>query len=300
MSNTQEVSKIQCSRKKLPIQSSMFWTNIGSKSFYKKSLSCSSSFKKTQHSLSYLPGRLASCEQKSNRPSERSRVNAQSPDKAGFYSQRPKVSTDTLSEHNIYRGSFQTRQRSCVSNSRENCKVVSEHSQSLEGQCVSSELFDGARSDCLNTRVNSERQIVHETNTITLSSELAPFENEFESRNCMYSRVEIPFYMVVRATKHFAGSISYPIHKSSHSDHGCIHNGMGGHSGNQKAQGTWSPLWKLEHINCLELEAVFRTVKHFLPSLKNKNVLIRSDNTTTVQYINKQGGTVLGLPNCVN
>ena len=67
--------------------------------------------------------------------------------------------------------------------------------------------------------------------------------------------------------------------------------GWGGHSGNQKAQGTWSPLWKLEHINCLELEAVFRTVKHFLPSLKNKNVLIRSDNTTTVQYINKQGGT---------
>ena len=260
MSNTQEVSKIQCSRKKLPIQSSMFWTNIGSKSFYKNSLSCSSSFKKTQHSLSYLPGRLASCEQKSNRPSERSRVNAQSPDKAGFYSQCPKVSTDTLSGHNIYRGSFQTRQRSCVSNSRENCKVVSDHSQSLEGQCVSSELFDGARSDCLSTRVNSERQIVHETNTITPSSELAPFENEFESRNCLYSRVEIPFYMVVRATKHFAGSISYPIHKSSHSDHGCIHNGMGGGSlGKSKSTGDLvSPL----EIETHKLSGVGSSISH--------------------------------------
>ena len=259
MSNTQEVSKIQCSRKKLPIQSSMFWTNIGSKSFYKNSLSCSSSFKKTQHSLSYLPGRLASCEQKSNRPSERSRVNAQSPDKAGFYSQCPKVSTDTLSGHNIYRGSFQTRQRSCVSNSRENCKVVSDHSQSLEGQCVSSELFDGARSDCLSTRVNSERQIVHETNTITPSSELAPFENEFESRNCLYSRVEIPFYMVVRATKHFAGSISYPIHKSSHSDHGCIHNGMGGSLGKSKSTGDLvSPL----EIGTHKLSGVGSSISH--------------------------------------
>ena len=44
-------------------------------------------------------------------------------------------------------------------------------------------------------------------------------------------------------------------------------------------------------MNLLELEAVFLAVKHFLPFLKNQNVLIRTDNTTVMHYINKQGGT---------
>ena len=41
----------------------------------------------------------------------------------------------------------------------------------------------------------------------------------------------------------------------------------------------------------LELEAVCRTIAYFLPALQNQNVLLRCDNTTVVQYINKQGGT---------
>lgn len=69
--------------------------------------------------------------------------------------------------------------------------------------------------------------------------------------------------------------------------------GWGGHLGTRTVQGLWSTnqLELLNHINNLELEAVFLTVKHFLPILTNKHVLIRSDNTTVVQYINKQGGT---------
>lgn len=45
------------------------------------------------------------------------------------------------------------------------------------------------------------------------------------------------------------------------------------------------------HISCLEMEAVFNTVVHFLPQLENQNILIRSDNTTVVQYLNKKNGT---------
>ena len=48
---------------------------------------------------------------------------------------------------------------------------------------------------------------------------------------------------------------------------------------------------KKMHINCLEIEAVFNTIFHFLPQLENHNILIRSDNITVVQYLNKQGGT---------
>ncbi|VDI40432.1 Hypothetical predicted protein [Mytilus galloprovincialis] len=74
--------------------------------------------------------------------------------------------------------------------------------------------------------------------------------------------------------------------------------GYGGHINNSLiVQGTWSVEEKLLHINSLEMEAVFLTVKHFLPKLINKNVLIRSDNATVVRYINKQGGT--RSPSCV-
>ena len=44
------------------------------------------------------------------------------------------------------------------------------------------------------------------------------------------------------------------------------------------------------HINCLELQAVSLALKHFLPFLRGQHVLVRTDNTTVVAYINRQGG----------
>lgn len=41
----------------------------------------------------------------------------------------------------------------------------------------------------------------------------------------------------------------------------------------------------------LELEAVFQTLKHLFPSLKDQNIPVRCDNLTLVHCINKQGGT---------
>ncbi len=55
-------------------------------------------------------------------------------------------------------------------------------------------------------------------------------------------------------------------------------------------QGKWDASWIGEHINLLELEAVFRALIHFLPQLQEKQVIVRSDSTTVVSYINHQGG----------
>ena len=52
-------------------------------------------------------------------------------------------------------------------------------------------------------------------------------------------------------------------------------------------QGSWSHIESNQHINVLEMEAVLRTVKHFLPYLQGQHVLIRSDNTTVVQFTNQ-------------
>ena len=67
--------------------------------------------------------------------------------------------------------------------------------------------------------------------------------------------------------------------------------GLGGHLGNWVVSGHWSRAWAKRHINWLELQAVWLTLKHFLPQLQGTAVDVISDNPTTVAYINKVGGT---------
>lgn len=57
------------------------------------------------------------------------------------------------------------------------------------------------------------------------------------------------------------------------------------------AQGQWSLPERDLHINVLELRAVHLALMYFLPYLRGRHVLIRSDNTATVYHINHQGGT---------
>ena len=61
---------------------------------------------------------------------------------------------------------------------------------------------------------------------------------------------------------------------------------MSGHP----ARGLWSGRHLTWHINCLEMLAVYRALKHFLPDLRDHHVLVRTDNTSVVSYINHQGG----------
>ena len=64
----------------------------------------------------------------------------------------------------------------------------------------------------------------------------------------------------------------------------------GAHLNDFTARGTWSlPESKL-HINYLELKAVFLALKEFQNLCANKIVLVATDNTTVMSYINKEGG----------
>ena len=66
--------------------------------------------------------------------------------------------------------------------------------------------------------------------------------------------------------------------------------GWGAHLNEHTARGQWSlPESKL-HINHLELKAVFLALKEFQTLVFNKTVLVATDNTTVVAYINKEGG----------
>ena len=55
--------------------------------------------------------------------------------------------------------------------------------------------------------------------------------------------------------------------------------------------GKWDRSLARSHINVLELWAVFLALKHFLPFLQGHHVLVKTDNSTVVAYINRQGGT---------
>ncbi len=56
-------------------------------------------------------------------------------------------------------------------------------------------------------------------------------------------------------------------------------------------RGVWTPAQRHLHINHLEMLAAFLALKHFCQVLTGQHVLIRTDNTTVVWYINKQRGT---------
>ena len=69
---------------------------------------------------------------------------------------------------------------------------------------------------------------------------------------------------------------------------GCITAGVGCHP--RIVNRVWAPQLRFTHINCLELLAVSLALRHFLPLIRGHHVLVRSDNTTVVAYINRQGG----------
>lgn len=66
--------------------------------------------------------------------------------------------------------------------------------------------------------------------------------------------------------------------------------GWGGVFEGRPINGVWSPHLRRAHINYLELMAVALTLRHFLPFLRGHHVLVRTDNTSTVAHINRQGG----------
>ncbi len=66
--------------------------------------------------------------------------------------------------------------------------------------------------------------------------------------------------------------------------------GWGATCNGQAASGLWTGPRLLWHINCLELWAVHLSLRQFRPLLLGKHVLVRTDNTAAVSYINRLGG----------
>ena len=67
--------------------------------------------------------------------------------------------------------------------------------------------------------------------------------------------------------------------------------GWGAHLDQSSTKSLWSDREKRLHINFLELKAVSLALRSFKDQCQNQTVLVATDNSTVVAYINKQGGT---------
>ena len=68
---------------------------------------------------------------------------------------------------------------------------------------------------------------------------------------------------------------------------GAVHEGVG-------VGGRWHGPWLTQHINLLELRAIYLALLGFRSVLRNRHVLVRTDSTVAVAYVNREGG--LGSP----
>ena len=65
------------------------------------------------------------------------------------------------------------------------------------------------------------------------------------------------------------------------------------HLDQNSTKGLWSERERRLHINVLELKAVSLALRDFKDQCQNQTVLVATDNSTVVAYINKQGGNSL-------
>ena len=67
--------------------------------------------------------------------------------------------------------------------------------------------------------------------------------------------------------------------------------GWGAHLERASTKGLWSDRGKSLHINVLKLKAVSLALQRFKNQCQNQTMLVATDNSTVVAYINKQGGS---------
>ena len=117
--------------------------------------------------------------------------------------------------------------------------------------------------------------------------EISPVTGQKDPSNREFSESS---QMVGGSTESY-GRCSYPSSCSQHTGiHRCLPKRLG--SSLKRDSSQWPSNKEAQlHINVLELKAVLLALKGFQEHLQGQRVLICSDNSTVVSYLNKEGGT---------
>ena len=159
------------------------------------------------------------------------------------------------------------------------------------------EIYVPHRATHSNRKTSPLRATTHETHTVALEKQLEG--PRITGKGDTGSQVPPPPSKVVAGGKQCATrSTIHPLKHALQIFTDASSEGWGAHLDDHTARGTWSlPESKL-HINHLELKAVFLALKEFRTLVCDKTVLIATDNTTVVTYINKEGGEEVGVTVC--
>ena len=136
---------------------------------------------------------------------------------------------------------------------------------------------------------SSPRPATHKTHTVAPQT---PLENTRVTRKGD-SNPQLPapsFTMVATGRQRSHRPTITPNKACSANLYRRIKRRVGAHLNEHTARGTWSLPENKLHINYLELKAVFLALKEFQSLCADKIVLVATDNTTVVSYINKEGG----------
>lgn len=224
---TQKVSKILCKQKGLPVQGTLLWPNISTKSFHKDSVSNSCTPKKTEYSSSGLLRRLDVCKPNETRVNSRSRDNVKSPCSTWIYSECRQIASHSYSNHNIHRCTVQTRSGPGITISRQDPIFDNCCANSYEKQCDSQILSPCFRKDYILSGIDTKCQIIYEASPITFTSKLVSISDELGLSNNMYSRAKISSEMVAVYSKHHTGSIIQSKANQCNNHNRCFNHRLG-------------------------------------------------------------------------
>ena len=289
---TQEVPSVLCKQKMLPVQSVMLRTNLCPEGIHQVGSRSSSTFTTAKCQTSIVSRRLVSFESSQKVSSSRSREMPKSVDFTRLYCQQRKVLLDPDSNNNIHRGLVQSRAGKSVSNSRESRETdISSQSNANQAKCNCQRIFTSFGTDSILSGTNSKCTPLHEANTTSSSKFLETKLFGFDTGDSSYKTSKITSHMVVRYSKHYQGQIiTASTDKGNHNDR-CFENRVWRLPGQSVLSGELVSCSKETTYKYPGVGSSFLTLKHFQADLKGQNVLIRSDSTTVVQYLNKQGGT---------
>ena len=140
------------------------------------------------------------------------------------------------------------------------------------------------RSTNSHGKTSSSRPITHETHTVASQEQLEGTRIPLPRSLHPHLRWWLEERNVLQ------GQPLHPIRHDLQIFTDASKEGWGARLNELTARGSWSVPESKLHINYLELKAVFLALQEFQDLCVDKIVLVATDNTTVVAYINKEGG----------
>ena len=228
LSETQKISSVLHSRNLLPMESSMFRTNVGSSSFYKNRCNSSSILTSKKHTSSRISGRLVNSKPVKEHAMPRSRFLPKSPLITRFLDQCNKIGIDSNTNDNIHRRNVSVTNRESVSSSRQSSKNKKCNYTNAKSTITSQRLSSHSGVNGIVHRSSSICQTSYEANSVTSVEFLETGISRIRESNTVFTTSKWAPKMVVKFSQHFERGIFCTKPNILYNHNRCIITGLRG------------------------------------------------------------------------